>query len=196
MGEPDWRGWWQDAGGTWHAPYEARPAESATPPKAMRRLRPWFVLVFAGLLVGGVVAYATLRNSDGHVRSVAVPTSIAPQPATFTIHGTFRLRDDTYILPGLPCVGTGGFRDIRGGTQVTVKDENGTLLGVSELSEGEYDALKANSTVVAKGCLFTFDVGSLPRRSFYKVEVSHRGEQVYSFDDLMAQGGEISLTLG
>jgi hypothetical protein len=87
-----------------------------------------------------------------------------------------------------PCPdGTGGgFDDIRTGTQVTVSDAGGKVIGTTSLTGGTMDA---------KGCHFTFAVPSIPKSDFYKVEVSHRGALSYSYSELQQRNWTIETKL-
>jgi hypothetical protein len=80
----------------------------------------------------------------------------------------------------------GGFSDIAAGTNVTVTDGSGKVIGTSALTGGVQSA---------KGCTFDFEV-RVPSSDFYKVEVSSRGAQSYSKADLASQGWRVALKLG
>ncbi|QBJ98805.1 hypothetical protein ERC79_17940 [Rhodococcus sp. ABRD24] len=86
---------------------------------------------------------------------------------------------------GFECAGAGGYDDIIPGTEVTVSDESGTILGKGELS---------SSTGGSGYCDFEFTIHDVPRgKHFYDVEVSQRG--ALSFTEEEAESG-LSLTLG
>ena len=97
------------------------------------------------------------------------------EPERFVVLGAITLEDSitTYGLPdGFECAGEDGYKDIGPGAAVTVTDESGTLLakGAIETSSGG-----------SSGCWLDFTVSGVPRgKSFYKVEVSHRGELTYT----------------
>jgi hypothetical protein len=87
-----------------------------------------------------------------------------------------------------PCPdGTGGgFDDIRTGTQVTVNDASGKVIGTAGLVGGTMDAT---------GCHFSFAVPSIPKSDFYKVEVSHRGALTYSYPELQQRNWTVETKL-
>lgn len=86
------------------------------------------------------------------------------------------------------CAASGGYSDIAEGTQVIVKDRDGKTLAVGRLEQGERQT--------ALYCTFAFTVEGIKDASFYKVEISHRGEQNYSRTDLEDQDWNIGLKLG
>jgi len=45
-------------------------------------------------------------------------------------------------------------------------------------------------------CRFAFTVTGIPRATFYSVEVSHRGQLTYSFDDMVNKAWQVAVTLG
>ena len=89
-----------------------------------------------------------------------------------------------------PCpAGLGGHDDdIRDGTQVTVSDATGHVLGVGRLQGGTYDG--GNLTVT-----WTFEVADLPERSLYSIEVAHRGGSLYSLSVLRSNDWTIPVYL-
>ena len=97
------------------------------------------------------------------------------EPERFVVLGAITIEDSitTYGLPdGFECAGKDGYKDIGPGAAVMVTDESGTLLakGAIETSSGG-----------SSGCWLDFTVSGVPRgKSFYKVEVSHRGELTYT----------------
>lgn len=106
----------------------------------------------------------------------------------FTATGTLTLSsaDGGGISAGASCSGTAGFDDIREGTQVVIRDETGTTVGVGRLE----NARSLGSTT----CVFSFTVtGVEGGADFYDVEVSRRGGITFSQEEL-EQG--VSLTLG
>jgi len=110
------------------------------------------------------------------------------------ILGTFTLRD-TMSSSVRVCEGRGGYSDVRQGMGVTVKDQDGKILGTTRLSEGEgivherYDSLFS-------GCRFYFELKGLPKTDFYELSAGRRGSQVYSLEQLERVNGEVSLGLG
>ena len=89
-----------------------------------------------------------------------------------------------------PCpAGLGGHDDdIRDGTQVTVSDDRGHVLGVGRLQGGTYDG--GNLTVT-----WTFEVADLPERSLYSIEVAHRGGSLYGLSVLRSNDWTIPVYL-
>lgn len=109
--------------------------------------------------------------------------------SSHTIAGSFELNEaSSRIDVGDPCAGSGGYSDIRDGASVTVRDEDGTIIGTAALGGGILTG--------ARVCRFLFRVPELPAAAFYAVEVSHRGEQRYSREQLEERMWVVALTLG
>jgi hypothetical protein len=133
-----------------------------------------------------VAASATLAPT-----STPLPTA-SPKPVMQVVGGMFTLRD-TSVNPsiafdGKTCHGTGGYSDIAAGAPVTLRDENGTILGATVLPDGEK---------MVADCFFVFAMGKVPDTAqFYVITVSHRGEMSKSHADLAADNWIFDLTLG
>ena len=94
----------------------------------------------------------------------------------------------------MPCEGKGGYSDIREGTQVVVKDDTGSVVAVGALGPGD-----GGWGVSGKGdtdCRLGFNIVGIPDEGFYSIEVSHRGELAYSYNDLEALGWTVAFELG
>jgi hypothetical protein len=131
------------------------------------------VAAAAALIAVGAVALFAVRSTERH-----------------TIHGTFDLHDpDTYATArdGSSCSGEDGFSDIDDGANVQVENEKSTVIATGALSGG---------IVSGDDCVFTLEVDGVPRASFYRVSVTHRGEISYSRSEMQSRGWRVSLTLG
>jgi hypothetical protein len=138
-------------------------------------------IAFAALLVG--VAGCGSAEPQG-ATSTPAAASPSPTPAVFTIHGSITIAG-LWNGPGEVCRTSGGYDDIKAGTQVTVTDAAGKVIAL-----GDLDAGVSSKT----GCEFDFSVTGVPDGSdFYSVEVAHRGELRYTRADL---NSPLSLTLG
>jgi len=78
-----------------------------------------------------------------------------------------------------------GYDDIRLGAQVTVTDQSGKTIAVSELEQGMYTG--------SDMCVFPFKVKVPSGKKFYGVTVSHRG--MIQFTEKQMKDGP-GLTLG
>lgn len=110
-----------------------------------------------------------------------------------TLTGTLQLADADGLATyedGNSCSGSGGFRDIEGGAQVTVLNEDSSVVGIGGLSDG----------VMADGyCLFPFKVSNVAQSATYQIEIGSsgsRGMQRYSDADLSAAHYSVALSLG
>jgi len=104
------------------------------------------------------------------------------------IAGTFTLYANSYD-ENKPCEGDGGYSDINQGAKVTVRNGEGDILTVSDLGEGLADEFGAD-------CVFNFNLNDVPNSKVYQFEVSHRGEVVYSKQQLAEKDFKINLSLG
>jgi hypothetical protein len=114
--------------------------------------------------------------------------TVVNKPNPFTLTGTLQLNSDSITTSGLPigykCAGEGGYNDIGPGAAINVSDETGKLLakGAIESSYGQ-----------SGSCMLTFKIHNVPGgATFYKVEVSHRGEMSYTEAEAKA-GIDVSL---
>jgi hypothetical protein len=88
------------------------------------------------------------------------------------------------------CEGTGGYSDIHPGTQVTVKDEAGVIVGSGTLGAASSPA------DTRYPCEYPFSISEVGPAKFYSVEVGKRGALTYSAADMDKMGWKVSLTLG
>lgn len=145
------------------------------PPPKRRNVVPVLAIALALMVAAVVVLLVIVLNTDDG------------DGDSFTLSGTFTLTDGAtqYASQGA-CEGTGGYDDIREGTQVTVYSSAGEVLGTGYLD---------SSTYLDPVCEFELTVDGVPTGyDFYQVEVSHRGKIAVSDDE--ARAGEVALTLG
>ena len=134
------------------------------------------------LVIVGALAAALTAAACGSPAST--PSAVAQ---VYQISGILSLIDFTSASAG--CVGQGGYSDIAPGTQVQVTNQSGAIIGTGTL--GSVTASGDGTT-----CAFPFIVMGLPRATFYGIQVSHRGQQDYSFSQLQADIWRVSLQLG
>jgi hypothetical protein len=107
---------------------------------------------------------------------------------TATISGIFVLidsaGDEAIALDGPSCQGTGGYSDVGRDTPVVVKNGKGEILASTALGAGKKG--EAN-------CTFSFSFPLTEGQDRYVVSVGHRGEFIYTFDQLRAHGVAIHL---
>ena len=98
------------------------------------------------------------------------------------------------------CAGARGYDDLSGGAGVTVRDGSGATAATGRLDDGEglwrgsddWNALDGDYWA----CKFTYEVTDVPPSEFYEIEVSRRGVQVYSHDELAARNFELQSSIG
>jgi hypothetical protein len=122
------------------------------------------------------------------------PATSTPSSVAHEIHGTFRLSNGEEPDRSAGCAGTGGYSDVAVGTEVVVKNADGTIVGTSSLAVDQQGPEPAGSG--AYQCGFAFVVSGLPESAFYTVSVGDRGDQTFSKADLAAKGWTVSLSLG
>ena len=132
----------------------------------------------------GAIAAALCASACG---SPALKVVTSATTSSYSITGSLALID--FATAESNCFGQGGYSDIGPGTQVTVTDQSGTIVGTGQLGT-------ASVSGAATTCTFPFVASGLPRESFYGVSVSHRGVQNYSFSQLQGDGWQVSLMLG
>jgi len=110
---------------------------------------------------------------------------------TATVAGTFVLTggDSSVDISsiesdGTSCHGVNGYSDIDRNTQVIVRNGRGEILGTTPLGDGHGDDLT---------CTFSFSFPVTAGQDRYVVSVSHRGDFIYTFNQLTSQGVHIHL---
>jgi hypothetical protein len=174
------------------APLGQMPVTEEVLPQRRRLVRPIIAVAAAavGLGVAGAAAVALKGSSTPH----------------HTLTGTILLLGQHRSLvmnDGDPCVGSGGYDDMREGTDVVVKDQSGKIIATSALETGKATNVDSagysgsySSGTASFNCEFNFTVKDLPDEAFYGVEVSHRGMITHSRQDLEKDGWRLPLTLG
>jgi len=159
----------------------------------MRRRRfpeAWGLLVVGLSILAAVavdVGYFGFRQG-GAARATAASARY-PRPA---VTGVLQLRDPVYAIRavspvGGPCKGLGQYDGILGGTPVVVKDASGAVIATGAVDVGR---VGGGST-----CTFAF-VAQVPKSDVYQFEVLNRPVGTYRYDDLVARGWDITLSLG
>ena len=95
----------------------------------------------------------------------------------------------TSLSAGDGCTGSGGYSDITAGAQVVLRDGNGSTLATTVLSAGDFDGVS---------CVFHFSLRGVRAASFYVLSTGNaaRGDQRYSFDEMVNREWAPHLTLG
>jgi hypothetical protein len=132
-------------------------------------------------------ALAGCRGNDAKEQPQATSTT----EERHSLSGTFLLNGTKgeEFLEGEAgsCSGTSGYDDIEDGAQVTVTNEANTVIGTGYLERSENIDL---------ACRFYFTVPNLPVAKFYSIEVSHRGQVRYSYEQMQGENWNVSLDLG
>lgn len=114
---------------------------------------------------------------------------------TGTLRITGKVDEEITTFDNGECWGTGGFEDIRDNVQVTVTNEQATVIGTGKLERSQYT--KDEDQIPELGefgsCEFHFVIANVPTAKFYKFTVSHRGEFSISYDELRARGWRMHL---
>lgn len=169
------------------------PAGTISPPaprnsRRRKMLAVVAVAALAGISAAGAMLFFRGNDAVGHV----VP-AIAEK---HTVSGTMTVYAGTLGYKfGEFCSGRGGYDDIQVGTNVTIKDGTGTIIGTGSLGRGRA-AEPVGVENYALGCEFSFRVPDVRKAAFYEVEVSHRGGLTFSYDELKTKGWFVRATLG
>ena len=211
-------GWWLASDGKWYSP-ESRPGPPVTPganepgverpsagvsedeasPSPMKR-RPSrrMLLVLAAVVLLVAVGVAALAGGADKRE----------------IEGMFTLFDPAEIDGDpLDCSGDGGYSDISAGNPVTVRDDDGKIVGggstrhatdQTELVErmvlhggadNEAQAKEYVETLDGSICALLFEV-EVDDADFYEVEVGRRGKLAYRRAELEDRDWRVTFTLG
>ena len=144
--------------------------------KALKRRN----MLFAGGIGGGVLILAALFMVFG-------PGSKQMLRGSITVIDTDFYYSSSVETNGSSCYTSGGYSDVSSGTNVTVKNGEGKLLGITDLSSG--------ATAGSYSCKFSFQI-EVPNSDFYSFDIGNRDEVSYSKDELKAKGWNLELTLG
>jgi hypothetical protein len=135
-------------------------------------------LIGAAIVVVAAIVVALVLTLGGGKKDLTVTFTLMDIGGTSTCDG-----------------GTGGYSDIGPGTDVVVRDGSNNVLGVAALGDGQHRATPDSG--IGGGCIWQTTVHNVPTgKSFYTVEVGHRGEQTYSPSQLDKSGWLVDLTLG
>lgn len=102
---------------------------------------------------------------------------------------------DTPWQPGEECEGTDEYVDVRTGVPVVVTDQSGRVLATTTIEPGVPRGSEEATTTLLTECHFQFSV-SVPRAETYVFDVGGRGAVTYTYDELVNDGWDVSLTLG
>lgn len=122
-----------------------------------------------GLLLVGVVAGCGGSSSDG--------AEAAASPGKVMFSGTVQVQfinraaaEQQFKVQGTSCIGTGSFSEVKQGTQVTITDAAGAIVGSTELEQGRPDLSGGSDEVFKNFCRFGFRADVAPA-DFYTVKV-------------------------
>jgi hypothetical protein len=125
----------------------------------------------------------------------APPTPSArpsPTPESHTLYVQVTLyatEGNGLTSTSVACQGEGGYADIAPGMQATIKDSNGSILGVGTFSD-------YGKPVTTGECQFTTDAGDIPERPFYSVDLGRRGSVQFALSDLQSNGWVAGISIG
>src|SRR5689334_20725720 len=108
----------------------------------------------------------------------------ATAAATFVLIDTAKPYVSLIESDGTKCHGVHGYSDVGSGTQVMVKNGKGEILATTALGEGRGDDVK---------CTFSFSFPITEGQDRYVVSVGHRGDFIYTYNQLARQGVRIRL---
>lgn len=156
-----------------------------------------------GMAAGIGIGYAAFHGDSAKQTPAAAPVAAASSVSTsassassgFTLAGKLTLKWSYGAFvrnENSRCGGSGGYSDITEGAAVTITDQGGTVIATGQLDAGHAEVGDSNRPI---SCTFTFSVLHVPGdKTFYGVQVSHRGAIQFSAD--RAKSGDVGVSLG
>ncbi len=170
--------------------FDVLPMSAAEPvPETTRhRGRVPVLLTVLGLLAvvatAGVVAFGGSDPSGAGGQTLAGEVRVAIEQAKGGAGG------GSFVADGTRC-GTGRPPGVGAGTEVTVSNARGEVLGRTELHAGQMDRT-LNSTT----CVFTYEITGVPDAEIYAVQVTGRPGTRLTVAQLEASGWRADLRVG
>lgn len=170
------------------------PASPPPPPPASSSRLPSFLNGRNGVIAAVVavvllaVVALTVFKKESHTITGSITLS------AFLGDTSIALDDYQNPAKGDECSGLGGYDDMDAGTEVTVKDEDGTLLATGSLQEGKLSDFSEDGAFFL--CKFSFVIEDVPDAKFYSIETGTRGEISFSKEEMEKQDWEVGLSLG
>ena len=158
--------------------------ESKDPAPATERRRPSMRVVLAVVVLAAIVASAgvvTFRPTDTG-QTLAGEVRVAASAFRGGGRQTGRSAAD-----GVRC-GTGGSPGIGAGSEVTVSNARGQVLGHTALRAGRLDRTLTSTT-----CVFTYEVTGVDDAEIYVLRVAERAPTRMTDDEVDAAGGRVDL---
>lgn len=141
------------------------------------------------VLAACLLLAACTSSSNGAPPASSAPKTSThpPAPKTVRVAGTMSLPGGGYVGNGFKdggrCYGNQGYDDIDAGAQVTISDDSGRTLAITQLRGGRVSELE---------CVFKFRATVPAGKRFYGIEVTHRGV----IKEPESKLGHVALTLG
>lgn len=112
--------------------------------------------------------------------AVTATVILTATPRPFNVKGTLSIVGSVVDDPDGTCSGGLGFVDVTEGTEVTIADASGATVAIGKLGRSKPDA-------DGLSCVWGFTVANVPGgKSFYGVEVGHRGTVKFTEKQLRA----------
>ena len=118
-------------------------------------------------------------------------------PTTHVINGSVTVVVIYTEGVGAACSSPTGYEDIGAGTQVTVKNEAGTVIGSTQLQSGHEVSAGLADHPEYDLCRYNFGpITAVPDASFYGIEVAKRGQVNYSAAQMRQSGWHADQRVG
>jgi hypothetical protein len=141
-----------------------------------------------------LVSKLFVAYSDGSDRSNYRPSDSSPTSANqFVLQGTLTIYKGSDGAIGERCPYYAPYADVMYGSTLTVRNELGEILAVTELPPGQN--IGSDYPGVTH-CRVNIPATIVRKSKFYSVSVGRRGETTYSFEQLQERQWYISLILG
>jgi hypothetical protein len=102
---------------------------------------------------------------------------------------------DQIIKSGQGCKGAGGYSDVKPGKAVTLEDEGGRVIASGSIGRGSMTTTSLLGPRRSQECRFPFKVTAIPYSSLYTIRFWDRRPLQLSYQELVAQGWHLSVTL-
>lgn len=151
--------------------------------------------VVAGLVtvaVSATIVGIALARGDEKAQASTTPSSTLGM--TMNVRGSVKLTlgQFAYTSNPLACGGLRGYDDLQPGSQVTITDEVGTVVGVGAITLSVPDV--AADLKSAKSCTLIFEVNGVRRgATHYGVTIGHRQPVQTTEQELLQDGLELAI---
>lgn len=182
------------------------PAEAGPPGRSRWRAGATAAAVVAAVVVVATPSLLSGNDQDEPAKDEAATAAVEDDAEPHRLRGTFVLIDPDRIEgPADACTGTGAFDDVRPGLEITVRDDEGTILAVTgarNMTAAEVDEYLVDQNISGvldpeqeEICPLAFAAEVRPAAS-YRVEMGSRATITTTADRLAEDDWRVSYVAG